>query len=772
MFTTFIGTPQSLTGGSVNGNARGTSVLPSTESSETSVRPPPKPKRPQVARACDWCRVHRVKCDNSLPCKNCHNRGGRCSNRNSSEARALAQAYREVDRLKQKVSELEEQLREERNASKATSLSNITSDPSSQISAKDSSPLDLNHTLDSTNTKRCTKKSWDGIHTSTAYSRHKSWYGPLSLFYFINRMNGYLTSVFQQLHQDEQIQFNSAAKYFPTPNCNRPSAGQDLSSEEPSKATSSGEFLTPTEEEYFLNLFWQSYHSSLLVLNELDFKEHYRSLWATPGKPRNPSALADIVIAISMQYGMAGIPRNGTRASSDVDADDPTVAGRWYYRRCQSLLTGELESPTISTLQCQILSVIYLCCASFQNTAHSTLALAVRTAQMLGLHSEPAEAVPHAEQEMRKRLYWSLYTVESKTCMKLGRPFSLSLSSTLCSLPSDDHATAMLAGSNFAPLGENVTWLSYNLHNTKLVLAARAVYTALCDKYSDVYDGDKGGTIYDDLEALERYANILATEIKTLDIWAQNLPPALKTKRANDGVALSTDHSPLVVERFAPLWLQRQRLLLELLYHNLSMNLYRPFITFPSASTSLSPPPSTLVTQSHANSAANHAMAITHIMHQMLSETDILCGWHEAFQWQWNAALTLAGYLFAYPSSATTGTARQAVDRAVAVFEIFGRSFAAANSAAAVMRDLATKADFVASRTGDGQLQMPAHAGGGINPSGNNGGMTRTSNEEYTALQSMLAVDTGFSLDPSHGLEMLWSTMGNVPDEWGYNFQL
>ncbi|OTB03020.1 hypothetical protein M426DRAFT_322246 [Hypoxylon sp. CI-4A] len=762
MFTTFVGTPQSLTGSSKSGNSGGNLVSPSSESPESLVRPP-RPKRPQVARACDSCRLHRVKCDNNLPCKNCHSRGWQCSNRGSSEARTLANAYREIDRLRHQVSELEEQLKEERNVSNATRIHAVASISSPPASLRTSSPADINSAWDYTSCR----KSWNGVHTSTAHSRQKTWYGPSSLFYFISRMNAYLTSVFQQLHLDEQIQLNSVAKSYPTPHCSDPSDATDLTLQEPNKATASGEFLSPTQEEYFLNLFWQSYHSSLLVLNELEFKEHYKSLWVTPGKPRKSSALVDIVIAMSMQYGMASIPHNGTRGSSDVNADDPTIAGRWYYRRCQILLTGELESPTISTLQCQILSVVYLCCASFQNMAHSTLALAARTAQMLGLHSEPPETLSLSEKEMRRRLYWSLYTLESKTCMKLGRPFALDLSSTLCGLPSDEHVVATSAGSHFASPGENVSWLSYNLYNTKLVLAARAVHTALYDKYSDIYHGDKGNSIYDDHESLERLADFLSTIVKGLDMWVRAVPDALKMKRENGGSALSTDSSPLTLERFAPLWLQRQRLLLELLYHNMSMNLYRPFITFLGTSASTLPSVSMPVTQSHAISAVKHGMALTNIMHQIMSETDILYGWHEAFQWQWNAGLTLTGYLFAYPNSGITSTVRQAADRSIAVFDIFGRSFAVANSAASVMRDLLTKADFLASRTGNNQAHVADNATGLID----DGGATMSTNDDDNAMfQNMLSVDTAFSVESSTNMDMLWSALGNVPEDWGYNF--
>ncbi|KAI0172248.1 fungal-specific transcription factor domain-containing protein [Hypoxylon sp. FL1284] len=752
MFTTFVGVPPSATGGTKEKITGGTLISLSSEPPETSVYTPPKPKRLQVTRACAWCRTHRVKCDNQIPCRNCHSRGWKCSNKGSDELQKLAEAYREIDRLKQQVNELDKQLKEERDVTNAERLRSMT--PISSPSA-------------STASEPASRKTWDGVHASAAYSGQKTYYGPSSLFYFIGRMSTYLTSVLQSLHLDEQMELNSVAKSFLTPNCNNPLEAQEPSSQEPSKSMSSGESLTPTQEEYFLNLFWQSYHSSLLVLDEQDFKEHYKSLWATPGKPRKPSALVDIVIAMSMQYGLASIPRTNSRVSSKVDADDPTIAGRWYYRRCQSLLSSELESPTISTLQCQVLIVIWLCCASFQNMAHCNLALAVRTAQMLGLHAEPPETMPLAEKEMRKRLYWSLYAVESKTCMKLGRPFSLDLSTTLCSLPSDDHTVSMLAGSSFAPLGENVTWLSYNLYNTKLILAARTVHTMLYDKYSDVYNGDKGSTIYDDLEALERYADFLAISVKALDVWVQTVPDALKTKRENDGVAFSTDLSPLIVERFAPLWLQRQRLLLELLYHNLTMNLYRPFVTFPSASSSSSPPPPpTPVTQSNADSAVSHGMAISHIMYQILSETDILHGWHEAFQWQWNAALTLAGYLFAYPSSSYTSTVRKAVDRTIEVFDIFGRSFAAGNSAAAVMRDLAAKVDFLASIAGNGPMHASDAVAAGppiLDESRN----TILINEDNTATTNVPTMDMAFSVDWSESLGTHWADIGNMPDNWG-----
>ena len=508
-------------------------------------------------------------------------------------------------------------------------------------------------------------------------------------------MSSYLAVALQQPHLDHHIHPKSASMSFASPTTLEKGCSQDPDT--PTTDPACAASLTGTQEDYFLSLFWQSYHCVLQIIDEVEFREHYRSLWASPGASRKPSALVDIVLALCMQYGVAFVPRSGTAEGhrGDVDGSDATIAGRWLYRRSQTLLSAELESPSIMTLQCHILSVYYLCNASFQNMAHSTLAVAVRTAQILGLHLEPSEDMPRKEAELRKRLWWTLYTVESKTCMKLGRPWSAQMSEATCTLPADDHELALLSGSSFASFGDNVTWLTYNLQNTKLILAARAIYVAFYDKCADVLGVSNETSLYSDPRNLEDCAQFLFSRMKGLRTWLQNLPESLKTKRKGSGEPFSHDRSRLEVELFAPLWLQRQRLLLELLYHNLAMNLYRPFISFSTAANSSLP-----FSEGHATSCVSHAIAITKIMHQVLTETDILRGWHEAFQWQWNAALSLIGYTLACPITPSTPSARQAVDQAIEVFETLGKNFAMAASAANVTRDLAAKADLLIQRFG------------------------------------------------------------------------
>lgn len=35
-------------------------------------------RRHQISRACGWCRTYRIKCDTSIPCRNCTTKGRQC----------------------------------------------------------------------------------------------------------------------------------------------------------------------------------------------------------------------------------------------------------------------------------------------------------------------------------------------------------------------------------------------------------------------------------------------------------------------------------------------------------------------------------------------------------------------------------------------------------------------------------------------------------------------------------------------------------------------
>lgn len=302
-------------------------------------------------------------------------------------------------------------------------------------------------------------------------------------------------------------------------------------------AVGSETYLSSIEEDFFLNLFWHSYHPIYQILDEAEFQEHYKSLWVDSATTRKPSALVDIILALCMQYGVALTPDSSVdptitsgRPDGHVDINDASIAGRWYYRRSQALLVSELESPSIATLQCHIFSVVYLCSASFQNMAHTTLALAVRTAHILGLHLEPRENLPRPQRELRKRIWWTLYTIESKTCMKLGRPCSVPDMTATCQLPADDHELARLSVSNIAAYGDKVTWLTYSRLVTTLVLAAQTVYLGFYDRRAKIMADNDAKSLYADSSSLEPLAEFLSSQMDSIREWLRKVPAAMKTK--------------------------------------------------------------------------------------------------------------------------------------------------------------------------------------------------------------------------------------------------
>ncbi|KAJ3528333.1 hypothetical protein NM208_g10245 [Fusarium decemcellulare] len=630
-------------------------------------------KRAQVVRACDWCRKHRVKCDSLIPCSNCKNRGGHCSN-TAVESTTLPEACREIERLRRKVHDLESELKNKTNKSELE-LGYRGPLRTSQYSPRRVSSQRADSQYGS--------PPWfhEGIHVRAGQSVNQTWYGPSSLFYFIGRISAFLCPNHGPADPSDKIPAsNLATTLLDEPASTvSPETSESRSPDANMNPSLDGKYLSPMQEEYFLELYWQSYHTSVFpILNETKFREHYRSLWTTKGDVRKPSALVDIVVAMSMQLGVSTLPASGQKPMSE---NDGTVAGRQYYVRCQKLLAYELENPSISTLQCHVLCSVYLCCATFSNMSDSAYGQAIRTAYMLGLHLDPPDTMPPKERELRRRLWWAIYVLDGKIGMKYGRPFLLHQSRFLPKLPGHAIEVAMQAGSSFAPLGDNLSWLSFHHEHTKLFLAARAAYTAF---YDHPQQASPDSPMWDDPGVMQAHAELLKTSMIEIHDWANSVPDPLKTKRVENVDPFSLEPSALELEPFAPLWLQRQRLLLELMYHNLCTNLYRPFIRFGAASTS------TIVEQM-AVKCVCHAMTLTSIMHQTLTSTAILTGWHEALQWQWNAAITLVGFVLAHPSGSSAADARRSLDVSLTVLDIFGKCFAVARRAAKIVRKLQAK---------------------------------------------------------------------------------
>lgn len=598
---------------------------------------------------------------------------------------------REIEKLKAQVKELEGELKSSSDSSSSTKKTRNSVPVSKDGEFSIASPIS---SLGSVDEYRPSRMHCEVIRVIDPRTKRAQYYGQSSQFYFANRMNLHLRQALDLPQLEQQIHPNTASKSFAGPT--------DMAGGFDGLSLSLLPFtpqpnLSKMQEDYFLGLFWQTFHVSIPIVDETEFRQQYELLWTnTPaGEIRKASPLIDIVVAVSMQYGIACIAQRdwNQRIKEDVDINDAAIAGRCFYRRCQSTLILEAEVPCILMLQCQIFSIIYLRNASFINMADQMVAQAVRTAQILGLNHEPLLSMPRVQQELHRRLWWSVFCLESQSCMALGRPWIIQMSQVTCSLAADDQPLAEEFAKHFGCGSEDISWLTYHTQWTRLLLTVRKIHSSFYEYCAAVLNENKSQSLYEDSDALEKCAGFLSRSMADLRKWLEDLPSALKTRRRNGGEPFSTDRSAYGIDTHAPPWLQRQRLLLEALYHTLCINLYRQFICFRPI-----PSSSTPVADGHAISCVNHAMTITTLIYQMLTENEILNGWHEAFQFQWNATLALLGYSMAYPVCPPTTSARKAISTSIAVLERFGNNYASAASAANITRDLASKVDFIIDR--------------------------------------------------------------------------
>ncbi|EFX03879.1 fungal specific transcription factor domain containing protein [Grosmannia clavigera kw1407] len=640
--------------------------------------------RKQVTRACDFCRARRIGCDSSQPCKACRQRGLACTTTGEEGSpRSLPAAQREIEQLLRKVKDLEAEVADLKQRQPASQLQAVIGDSRSQ-----------SHSLSPSKPCSRPRPQWEGIHVATSGSDQASYYGPSSSYYLVSRMGGYLGKMLKQPYTEKSLQPRStrADIYQNSPAVIDEGAAKQGEPQNPRHVHTGA--LSRAQEESVLRLFWEGYHCTMPIVDETAFRTSYASLWEPSRSVRRPCPLVDCIIALCLQNGYAYIPKPISRqASAGIDntdddsreaVDDAAVAGRWYFLRAQSGLTADLESPSLETVQCYIFMISYLCCASFQNMCHVVSAQAVRTAHILGLHLDPSSDLPHGERERRRRIWWVLWSFDAKVSTKHGRPLVIDQADVTAALPSDDCEAAAYNGSTLGmcgPLagggpggasGDAVTWLTYARQNQKLHLVMTDIHQALFFRCGEVVHERALACIYHDPAALEDSAGFLAARLPQMRDWASAVPSTLRTRRRRGGQPYSTDRSPLDLDdALAPVWLQRQAVSLELTYHALVVQLTRAFITFYKHPGTYTPAVDRL-----AATCADHAVAFTHLMHQAVTETDLMAGWSEYFSLQWSASLVMVAFVLAYPVHAATPRARAALEKAVAVFVVFGEHFA------------------------------------------------------------------------------------------------
>lgn len=120
---------------------------------------------------------------------------------------------------------------------------------------------------------------------------------------------------------------------------------------------------------------------------------------------------------------------------------------------------------------------------------------------------------------------------------------------------------------------------------------------------------------------------------------------------------------------FTPTWLQLQRVLLEITYHQMKISLLRPFYRLSPVATAPTP-----LSDGLNIACLNHAIAVTSILHQILCETTLSFAF-QILPIQWDAMFAVMGFIVANPVSPLTSTAVAALKASTIVLEKISKNF-------------------------------------------------------------------------------------------------
>jgi hypothetical protein len=574
---------------------------------------------------------------------------------------------RDVEALKSRLNELEAQFQQKTGSEAQAAAEESAQLPSPPESEDITSPI-----TQRSSEQRRTKNSWLGFWKAGHPGRSSHYYGPTSSQFFVHRFSGYLASHCGQHQLADAINLHYGGGY-------------------PGKDTESAEELTRGQEKFLIDMFWQSYHAIFPILHEPDFRQHYNSLWVDvpPETSRRPSALVDSVLALCIQFSTAALASTQSVVGGGYF---PANEGRYLYARCRMLLRAE-PMVCVSTLQTRLHAVVFLMNASRFHEADELLSLAVSQAYALGLQHDSQLDMPTSVRLLRRRLWWTVVSLDNELSLGLGRPNLVASLGGMSVETLDDGLSASDSGFAGAsnPTFDEVSWLSYHIHYVKLMNAARLITSSFTAKCDDLLAAHNTSILQSNSTVLESTATYLRQISASLQGWADDVPKTLQLPRRDNRDSFTAPRCYIDFDLFLPIWLQRQRILLELLYHQILMFLFRTYIRFPLSNASPEPTGSSITASSDGNavSALHHGIAIVHIIDQALQETELIGSWHSAFTCLWQASITVVAFIHSRPFCPHTVSARKVVPWAIRSLDLFAEhGIGQAATAANTLREL------------------------------------------------------------------------------------
>lgn len=120
-----------------------------------------------------------------------------------------------------------------------------------------------------------------------------------------------------------------------------------------------------------------------------------------------------------------------------LDMRPTSFPGSNFYEHSQLLFPAVISDSSMETVQVFFLASMYVLAGQEMEMAYTYLGIAMRAAVANGMHKNFSlkDLYDSKVAESRKRLFWSVYTIERRSAMALGRPETLPVSEIDLDLP-------------------------------------------------------------------------------------------------------------------------------------------------------------------------------------------------------------------------------------------------------------------------------------------------------------------------------------------------
>ncbi|KAE9972120.1 hypothetical protein EG327_009588 [Venturia inaequalis] len=375
----------------------------------------------RIAQACDRCRSKKIRCDGIRPsCSQCTNVGFECKTSDKLSRRAFPRGYTES--LEERVRALEAEVRElkgllDEKDEKLEMLSRIQS-TSPRMSQRKKS-LSAQPPSPATEESRQQEKdnTFKVIQSQSLVNDENS--DP----HFIGTSNGQsLIDAFQAKIQEVSqtaVDMNANAFFASDARASTTTVqSQAVCWQAPARLVS----------DQLINIFFQEWAPLFPILHRPGFLDLYEEYVSCPEAMEDKPSLAQLNLVFAIAAQSASHSSN-FHLKDDIESFDI----QW-----QAALEQILMNNSLATLQCLLLAQM----SCLQNGDYARLlkykGLATSLSQRLGLHqTQKRFALGTLTCETRKKLFWTLYTLDCFSAAQLGLPRLLKDEDIHCEYPVD-----------------------------------------------------------------------------------------------------------------------------------------------------------------------------------------------------------------------------------------------------------------------------------------------------------------------------------------------